>query len=393
MEQGLMVFGRTKEDNQKIMDFILDEEGYHAEFNAEGNFFFFEEQEDMYDDLERELDKLFAKYDINARFEGVFESVESKSGITEQDITVGAKFKGNDGTVFIVEDVEDDTNFGSLIHIVSSSDGMKFIESIKDVLDFLNNDMKATKVIKSLEKLEFKTFEHYLKLVENQSTDILSTYGGIIAPESEWSTAEDSTLLGADKQPIVYQLVKVGDKLFKTNHLDLMKANIGKQIRFKYDSTETNPTIIQPKMMGQIVSFKNEASDKAKDFISNKIKKLKDEGYPQKQAVAIAYSYAKKQGYKVNESINDLLNKFPKEINVGDEENEKLYNLALITKTHVYYTDDSDGIKMYDYNMKLVLNGGYLTEQSLMDDILDNNFIWASEDMQYNIEEIKKENQ
>lgn len=44
---------------------------------------------------------------------------------------------------------------------------------------------------------------------------------------------------------------------------------------------------------------KKKLSDKDKEFISNKIKKLIDEGYPQKQAVAIAYSYLKRQ----NESL------------------------------------------------------------------------------------------
>lgn len=43
-------------------------------------------------------------------------------------------------------------------------------------------------------------------------------------------------------------------------------------------------------------------TDAAKEFISDKIKKLKEEGYPQKQAIAIAYSYAKKAKYKVDES-------------------------------------------------------------------------------------------
>jgi len=45
--------------------------------------------------------------------------------------------------------------------------------------------------------------------------------------------------------------------------------------------------------------IKISASEEANDYISMKIKKLKDEGYPQDQAVAIAYSYAKKKGYKV----------------------------------------------------------------------------------------------
>jgi uncharacterized protein YdaT len=44
---------------------------------------------------------------------------------------------------------------------------------------------------------------------------------------------------------------------------------------------------------------KRKLSKKAQSFISRKIKKLIDEGYSQKQAVAIAYSYARKRGFRV----------------------------------------------------------------------------------------------
>ncbi len=37
----------------------------------------------------------------------------------------------------------------------------------------------------------------------------------------------------------------------------------------------------------------------AQHFVSNKIRKLRDEGYPQRQAVAIALEIARDRGYKV----------------------------------------------------------------------------------------------
>lgn len=46
-------------------------------------------------------------------------------------------------------------------------------------------------------------------------------------------------------------------------------------------------------------------TDDAKEFISDKIAKLKEEGYEGKQAVAIAYSYAKKAGYDVGKNPNE----------------------------------------------------------------------------------------
>lgn len=70
-ETGLMVIGRTNSDNNKIGK-VIDDEGFHAEWNAREGYWLFPEEEDSYDDLEMELDKLFSKKGIDARFEGIF---------------------------------------------------------------------------------------------------------------------------------------------------------------------------------------------------------------------------------------------------------------------------------------------------------------------------------
>jgi len=51
----------------------------------------------------------------------------------------------------------------------------------------------------------------------------------------------------------------------------------------------------------RIINFKriSKLSPEAQEFISKKIKILKEEGYEQNQAVAIAYDYARKEGYDV----------------------------------------------------------------------------------------------
>jgi hypothetical protein len=46
-------------------------------------------------------------------------------------------------------------------------------------------------------------------------------------------------------------------------------------------------------------AIEEEMTDDAKDYISRKIKFLRDEGKPENQAVAMAYSYARKKGFKV----------------------------------------------------------------------------------------------
>ena len=70
-ESGLMVFGRTTVDNNKIQQW-LNSSDYTAEFNSRYGYWLFPEDEDSYDKLEMELDKAFTRAGINARFEGVF---------------------------------------------------------------------------------------------------------------------------------------------------------------------------------------------------------------------------------------------------------------------------------------------------------------------------------
>lgn len=79
-DTGLMVFGRTKIDNNKIGE-IADDLGLHAEWDSREGYWLFPEEEDMYDELEMELDKAFGKKGINARFEGIFEAISKNPGI------------------------------------------------------------------------------------------------------------------------------------------------------------------------------------------------------------------------------------------------------------------------------------------------------------------------
>jgi hypothetical protein len=70
-KEGLYVTGRTREDNTKIGE-MIEAEGLYAEWNPREGYWFFEEQKDMYDALEKQLENYFAEYGINARFEGIF---------------------------------------------------------------------------------------------------------------------------------------------------------------------------------------------------------------------------------------------------------------------------------------------------------------------------------
>ena len=72
-KSGLQVIGMTREDNTKIGK-MIEEQGLHAEFNAREGYWFFPEEEDLYDSLESELENQFEDYNIDARFEGIFKN-------------------------------------------------------------------------------------------------------------------------------------------------------------------------------------------------------------------------------------------------------------------------------------------------------------------------------
>jgi hypothetical protein len=68
---GLIVVGRTPIDND-LIDQAVEESGFYGIFNARENYWFFPEGEETIDRLENELETIFIKKGINARFEGQF---------------------------------------------------------------------------------------------------------------------------------------------------------------------------------------------------------------------------------------------------------------------------------------------------------------------------------
>ena len=58
-------------------------------------------------------------------------------------------------------------------------------------------------------------------------------------------------------------------------------------------------------LLREVDEMVEKTSSKAQDFISNKISVLRKEGYPEKQAVAIAFSMAKKRGFAIPEAPKD----------------------------------------------------------------------------------------
>lgn len=76
-------------------------------------------------------------------------------------------------------------------------------------------------------------------------------------------------------------------------------------------------------------------------------------------------------------------------------ENEygEIFHKSLITEQYIFFTDDGDGLLMFyrnDFQREPL--GGYGAEELLIEVILKNVWIWASEDMKYNIECILEAN-
>jgi hypothetical protein len=79
-ETGLMVYPSSKEDNQKLKEYSIDGD-FYCEYDSEGGYWFFPEDESYYNDLEMKLTTEFNKLGINARFEGVFTDLDENKGL------------------------------------------------------------------------------------------------------------------------------------------------------------------------------------------------------------------------------------------------------------------------------------------------------------------------
>lgn len=153
-ETGLMIKGRTRSDNQKIDD-ILDDLDLYAEWDAKEGYFFLPEEEDMFDELEMMIQKEFDKRNVNAYFEGVFESLaEAKKnpnkwvpGEFEKDveslnkITYDAIKKLAKKHKVFLEDAIDYVEYGWDIELKENKTNMKTQFIYESFNDFVENEM------------------------------------------------------------------------------------------------------------------------------------------------------------------------------------------------------------------------------------------------------------
>lgn len=70
---------------------------------------------------------------------------------------------------------------------------------------------------------------------------------------------------------------------------------------------------------------------------------------------------------------------------------EGLFKKALVTPTHTFYINNSDGLHVYDNEGNLMAESGFIADEYLFKAVEDNNYTWASKDMLYNIKCIREE--
>ncbi len=73
-----------------------------------------------------------------------------------------------------------------------------------------------------------------------------------------------------------------------------------------------------------------------------------------------------------------------------DVDLEDDFKKSLVTSNFTYYTDDSDGLRMFRNSDNEELTGGTFAINSLTEDIENNDIVWASEDMKYNIDAMRE---
>lgn len=153
-QSGLIVVGKTQLDNNAIAD-MLDNGGFHGEWNPREGYWFFPEGEETYDSLEAALEKEFNSRGIDARFEGIFES-RKKTALNEVEEKSEGSYKNVTGKkqyeVFSEIDRVNPYEFKKGLQIEM---GMQYLPTPNYFTTHFNPDtvVKATKkVLKNLQK-------------------------------------------------------------------------------------------------------------------------------------------------------------------------------------------------------------------------------------------------
>lgn len=152
-----------------------------------------------------------------------------------------------------------------------------------------------------------KSFEYWLNISESKNNESidgqLNSFGGVIPPKDKWQTLKSD-----EYQNVVNTAIPFGDRLFIVNDKEFFLNNIGKQIRFKYDSTELYPIIQQPKLMAvsENIESINEGTWSLPDT-NNKVEKLKELIYNLENDENFKYDHKYIYSSLGNDSLFDII--------------------------------------------------------------------------------------
>jgi len=133
-------------------------------------------------------------------------------------------------------------------------------------------------------------------------------------PADEWSKAQESVKKEVESENTIEKSKKI---------IGFASDNDVKIFRVANKAGQENLLIFKNDVLvGEIPLNAKEMTDEASKFISDKIKKLREEGKPEDQAIAIAYSMAREKGYDVPEKKAELNTQAIKSV-VDEKKEEK----------------------------------------------------------------------
>lgn len=214
-ESGLMVFGRTRLDNNSIED-MIDETDYYGEWNSREGYWLFPEEESAYDALEAALEMEFSRRGINARFEGIFENKKIKEdmrsigpmlkkGFNFQSLNPKdvVKYKGKDYEVTHVGNDHCFIKFGPVV---------KKITNIRDISPVKVKALEESKVIN--ENNTYTMISALREIVDDLllSTELLidNNYGKLEHKEFKDAWYKSSNEFEKKFRNIIKNLMKAG---------------------------------------------------------------------------------------------------------------------------------------------------------------------------------------
>jgi hypothetical protein len=187
--EGLLVYGKTKKDNL-LIEQVIEELGIKGIFNSNENYWFFPNNDNQpMDSLENQLEKIFIKKGIQAKFKGRFN--ESLNRVKHFNASSEIKEIEKTNEILALE-----AKIKSIDEAIEKRQAKLKIAESEELAEMVDKSMikKFQKEIKELEKYKAKASKMYEKMTGSAKKEVIDEKENSLKEESDYSKYSNDAL-------------------------------------------------------------------------------------------------------------------------------------------------------------------------------------------------------